>query len=206
MNSGKIVLDGTGGRTDEGSIRGPRGPKKKSLWAIIKVLQKNSILGIGNNIRNSCRETHLEDLRTCPWRRRACIRAHCLPNQDPLIPLVIISQWCLTKYDHHFPPLKLSSVFSLSDTIHKFENLMKSFFLCKEDRKLTKTLSYIHAVVYYTPCCKRIIWHHCCWVHIPEALPAPGPFQICQQKHIMGCAVYGSVDHQVIEIPFINDL
>ena len=29
MNSGKIVLDGTGGRTDEGSIRGPRGPKKK---------------------------------------------------------------------------------------------------------------------------------------------------------------------------------
>ena len=28
MNSGKIVADGwTGGRTDEGSIRGPRGPK-----------------------------------------------------------------------------------------------------------------------------------------------------------------------------------
>ena len=112
--------------------------KKKFFLGYYKSIAKNSILGIGNNIRNSCRETYLEDLRTCPWRRRrACIRAHCLPNQDPLIPLVIISQWCLTKYDHHFPPLKLSSVFSLRDTIHKFENLIKTFFLCKEDRKLT---------------------------------------------------------------------
>ena len=41
----------------------------------------------------------------------------------------------------------------------KFENLTKSFFLCKEDRKLTKTLFYIRAV-YYTLCCKKIIGHH----------------------------------------------
>ena len=122
--------------------------KKKFFLGYYKSIAKNSILGIGNNIRNSCRETYLEDLWTCPWRHRACIRAHCLPNQDPLIPLVIISQWCLTKYDHHFPPLKLSSVFSLRDIIHKFGNLIKSFFHWKEDRKLTKTLSYIHAVVY----------------------------------------------------------
>ena len=40
-----------------------------------------------------------------------------------LSPLVIISQWCPTKYDHHFLALNISWVFSLSDTCNKFWNL-----------------------------------------------------------------------------------